>query len=158
MWFIYPDLDHDYYWSDNFSCKFFIVLAKAGFITIGYVNEEVPIILPQLQTHYALLEHKDLHISHHVKKLLQKSQLPKKLPLKSLLQNQQQKLPQSPPPLQHPGLSRHLTLQLPGLSLRAHAHKENTGTGDGYCILKSLCVGLKYKRVLLVSTRFFFCE
>ncbi len=68
---IYPDLDHDYYWSDNFSCKFFIVLAKAGFITIGYVNEEVPIILPQLQTHYALLEHKDLHISHHVKKLLQ---------------------------------------------------------------------------------------
>ena len=70
---IYPDLDHDYYWSDNFSCKFFIVLAKAGFITIGYVNEEVPIILPQLQTHYALLEHKDLHISQHVKKLLQKN-------------------------------------------------------------------------------------
>ena len=70
---IYPDLDHDYYWSDNFSCKFFIVLAKAGFITIGYVNEAVPIILPQLQTHYALLEHKDLHISQHVKKLLQKS-------------------------------------------------------------------------------------
>ena len=70
---IYPDLDHDYYWSDDFSCKFFIVLAKAGFITIGYVNEEVPIILHQLQTHYALLEHKDLHVSHHVKKLLQKN-------------------------------------------------------------------------------------
>ena len=70
---IYPDLDHDYYWSDNFSCKFFIVLAKAGFITIGYVHRGNNILLPQIQTHYALLEHKDLHISHHVKKLLQKN-------------------------------------------------------------------------------------
>ena len=69
---IYKDLEHDYYWSDDFSCEFYITLAKAGFITIGYVHRGNNILLPQIQTHYALLEHKDLHISHHIKKLLQK--------------------------------------------------------------------------------------
>jgi len=68
---IYPDLEHDYYWSDDFSCEFYSALAKAGFITIGYVHRGNNILLPQIQTHYALLEHKDLHISQHVKKLLQ---------------------------------------------------------------------------------------
>ena len=69
---IYKDLEHDYYWSDDFSCEFYIALAKSGFITIGYVHRGNNILLPQIQTHYALLEHKDLHISQHVKKLLQK--------------------------------------------------------------------------------------
>ena len=68
---IYADLDHDYYWSDDFSPQFYITLAKLGFITVAMEDEEKLILLPQIQTHYALLEHKDLHISHHVKKLLQ---------------------------------------------------------------------------------------
>ncbi len=68
---IYADLNHDYYWSDDFSPQFYITLAKLGFITVAMEDEEKLILLPQIQTHYALLEHKDLHISHHVKKLLQ---------------------------------------------------------------------------------------
>ena len=70
---IYADLNHDYYWSDDFSPQFYITLAKLGFITVAMEDEEKLILLPQIQTHYALLEHKDLHISHHVKKLLQSS-------------------------------------------------------------------------------------
>ncbi len=68
---IYADLDHDYYWSDDFSLEFYITLAKLGFISIAIKYEGKKLLLPQIQTHYALLEHKDLHISHHVKKLLQ---------------------------------------------------------------------------------------
>lgn len=68
---IYANLSHDYYWSDDFSPQFYITLAKLGFITVAMEDEEKLILLPQIQTHYALLEHKDLHISHHVKKLLQ---------------------------------------------------------------------------------------
>ena len=68
---IYADLNHDYYWSDDFSPQFYITLAKLGFISIAIKYEGKKLLLPQIQTHYALLEHKDLHISHHVKKLLQ---------------------------------------------------------------------------------------
>ncbi len=68
---IYADLDHDYYWSDDFSPQSYITLAKLGFISIAIKYEGKKLLLPQVQTHYALLEHKDLHISHHVKKLLQ---------------------------------------------------------------------------------------
>ena len=42
---IYKDLEHDYYWSDDFSCEFYITLAKAGFITIGYVHRGNNILL-----------------------------------------------------------------------------------------------------------------
>jgi len=70
---IYPDLSKDYYWSDDFSCHFFIELAKAGFITIGLKYNEHELLLPQIQTHYALLEHQSLHVSHHSQKLLRKS-------------------------------------------------------------------------------------
>ena len=68
---IYADLNHDYYWSDDFSPQFYITLAELGFISIAIKYEGQKLLLPQIQTHYALLEHKDLHISHHVKKLLQ---------------------------------------------------------------------------------------
>jgi hypothetical protein len=69
---IYPDLSKDYYWSDDFTTKFYIELAKAGFITIGLEYQESQLLLPQIQFHYALLEHKDLHISRHIQKLLHK--------------------------------------------------------------------------------------
>jgi len=67
---IYADLSHDYYWSDDYSVEFYITLAQLGFITIAIKYEGQELLLPQIQTHYALLEHKDQHISHHVKKLL----------------------------------------------------------------------------------------
>lgn len=67
---IYADLSHDYYWSDDFSPEFYIALAKAGFITIGIEHQGHLLLLPQIQREYAVLEHHDLHISTHVKKLL----------------------------------------------------------------------------------------
>ena len=71
---IYPDLEHDYYWSDDFSPAFYIALAKAGFITVGIEHQGVELLLPQIQRHYALLNHTELHISKHVTKLLQKKE------------------------------------------------------------------------------------
>lgn len=67
---IYDDKHHDYYWSDDFSTELYITLAKKGFITVGLEHEGQDFLLPQIQTHYALLDHKDLHISRHVQKLL----------------------------------------------------------------------------------------
>jgi len=67
---IMQDIKHDYYWSDDFSAEFYMALAKAGFISVGIEHQGMELLLPQLQTHYALLEHQDLHLSHHVQKLL----------------------------------------------------------------------------------------
>ncbi len=67
---IFDDTEHDYYWSDDFSTDFYIALAKAGFISVGIEHQGMELLLPQLQFFYALLDHQDLHVSHHVKKLL----------------------------------------------------------------------------------------
>lgn len=67
---IYTTPEYDYYWSDDFSSQFYIDLAKRGFITIDIMYDGEEYLLPEMQASYALLEHKDIHISHHVKKLL----------------------------------------------------------------------------------------
>lgn len=67
---IYTIPEYDYYWSEDFSPQFYIDLAKRGFITIDIMDEREEYLLPEMQAAYALLEHKDLHVSHHVKKLL----------------------------------------------------------------------------------------
>ncbi|NBK99894.1 MAG: GNAT family N-acetyltransferase [Erysipelotrichia bacterium] len=67
---IYDDEEYDYYWSDDFSPELYITLAQAGFITVGLEHQGQEVLLPQIQTHYALLEHINLHMSHHVQKLL----------------------------------------------------------------------------------------
>jgi len=73
--FIYSNMFANYYWSDDFSAKYYIAQAKAGFIAVteNYKNQEL--LIPEIQFNYALLDFKDLHISRKVKKLLKKDNL-----------------------------------------------------------------------------------
>jgi hypothetical protein len=47
--FIYPDMFKNYYWSDDFSAKYYIAKAKAGFIAITDYYEEEELLLPEIQ-------------------------------------------------------------------------------------------------------------
>ena len=69
---IYPNMYKNYYWSDDFSAKYYIAQAKAGFIAVTDTYEEEELLLPEIQFSYALLDFKDLHISKKLKKLLKK--------------------------------------------------------------------------------------
>jgi len=69
---IYPNMYKNYYWSDDFSPKYYIAQAKAGFIAVTDTYEEEELLLPEIQFSYALLDFKDLHISKKLKKLLKK--------------------------------------------------------------------------------------
>lgn len=71
--YIYPNLDNNYYWSDNFDAKFYIQLAKAGFITVTYKADDKIILLPEIQREYAILDFENLKIPKKVKKLLDKN-------------------------------------------------------------------------------------
>lgn len=68
--YIYPNMNVDYYWSDDFSPEMYIALARAGFISITHRSDERVVLLPEMQTEYAVLDFSNLHISKNVKKLL----------------------------------------------------------------------------------------
>lgn len=69
--YIYPNMELNYYWSDDFSPDFYAKLAHAGFITTSMydINEQL-VLLPEIQFEYAVLDFENLHISKKVKKLL----------------------------------------------------------------------------------------
>ena len=67
---IYPNMYKNYYWSDDFSAKYYIAQAKAGFIAVTDSYEDEELLLPEIQFSYALLDFKDLHISKNVNRLL----------------------------------------------------------------------------------------
>jgi len=66
-------MTNSYYWSDDWSEEFYIELAKAGFISTTHETKDGLILLPELQTDYAILDFNNLHISHNVKKLMDES-------------------------------------------------------------------------------------
>lgn len=68
------NLTNNYYWADDWSCEFYIRLAKKGFISTSYDTNGGLVLLPELQYDYALLDFKDLHISKKVKKILDKNE------------------------------------------------------------------------------------
>lgn len=68
------NMDNSYYWSDNWSCEFYIELAQAGFINTSYDTKDGLLLLPELQFDYAILDFKNLHISKKVKKLINKNE------------------------------------------------------------------------------------
>jgi len=73
---LYPDLRRTFYWSDDWSPDLYVALARAGFISIAYQHRDIGcILLPELQRSYAALEWEDLHISRHVRKLLDSGRL-----------------------------------------------------------------------------------
>ena len=67
---IYPNKRVNYYWSDDFSPQMYIALAKAGFISVTHLHEDQLLLLPEMQTLYAVLDFKDLRISKSANKLL----------------------------------------------------------------------------------------
>ncbi len=67
---IYPNLEHNYYWSDDWSCEFYILLAYCGFISVSFSTDEELVLLPEIQKEYALLDFEDLHISKKVQKFI----------------------------------------------------------------------------------------
>ncbi len=73
--FIYPNKELNYYVSDDFSCEFYILLAKAGFISVSHILDDKQYLLPEMQFEYSVLEFQDLHISKKVNKLLKQTSL-----------------------------------------------------------------------------------
>ncbi len=67
---IYPNMFKNYYWSDDFSAKNYVALAKAGFISVTEEYRGEEFLIPEIQYKYALLDFEDLHISKKVKRLL----------------------------------------------------------------------------------------
>ncbi len=72
---IYANKEKNYYWSDDFSAKFYIAQAKAGFIAVTMEHEDQVILAPEIQKSYAVLHFKDLHVSRKVKKLIKEKNL-----------------------------------------------------------------------------------
>ncbi|OCL84071.1 hypothetical protein [Arcobacter porcinus] len=70
--YLYENLEENYYLSDDFSLDFYILLAKAGFISTSIFIENKFYLLPEIQFEYAILDFKNLHISKKVNNLLKK--------------------------------------------------------------------------------------
>lgn len=73
-YYVYPNIDIDYYWSDDFSPQMYIALSQAGFISITHEHNDQILLLPEMQRSYAVLDFKDLHISKKVSNLLANKQ------------------------------------------------------------------------------------
>lgn len=71
--YIYPNLELNYYYNEEFDEKFYIDLALKGFITIWYEENGIEYLLPEMQYEYAVLDFEQLHISKKVTKLLKQN-------------------------------------------------------------------------------------
>ena len=60
---IYANEKVNYYFSDNFDCEFYIKLARAGFISVSHIEDNIQYLLPEMQFEYAVLDFENLHIS-----------------------------------------------------------------------------------------------
>ena len=73
---IYPNMDVSYYWSDCWTPEFYRSLAKRGFISVAMDHESLgSLLLPEMQKSYALLDWHNLHVSGHVRKILNRGSL-----------------------------------------------------------------------------------
>jgi len=75
---VYPTRDIRYYWSDAWDPLFYADLARAGFISVAMDIERFgPVLLPEIQSAYAVLDWENLHISGHIRKILNRGALEK---------------------------------------------------------------------------------
>lgn len=73
---IASDLRHAHYWSEDWSPDFYVALARAGFISTATKHPDIgSVLIPELQTAYAVLDYHDLHLSRNVAKLLRSGRL-----------------------------------------------------------------------------------
>jgi Leu/Phe-tRNA-protein transferase len=59
------------YWSDDWSPDFYRLLARTGFINIAHEHDELgPVLLPEMQAAYAVLDWPNLHLSRSMRRWL----------------------------------------------------------------------------------------
>lgn len=68
--YIYPNMEENYYWSNDFSNEFYIKAAKCGFITTSMYKNNEFFLLPEIQFDYAIMDFKNIKIPKKVSKLL----------------------------------------------------------------------------------------
>ncbi|MGB0580661.1 MAG: GNAT family N-acetyltransferase, partial [Limisphaerales bacterium] len=57
------EADFDFYWTSDWSPEFYIELATAGFISVAHDFGGMQLLLPQIQSAYAVLDWENLHVS-----------------------------------------------------------------------------------------------
>jgi Leu/Phe-tRNA-protein transferase len=66
---------YEYFYTDDWSPEFYRTQAKLGFIAITEVISDYTFLAPQLQSEYAILDWKNLHISKKIKKIMNSSRI-----------------------------------------------------------------------------------
>lgn len=73
---IYPEMAQVYYWSEDWEPDFYVALARAGFISISFDHPELgPLLIPEMQKSYAVLDWGSLHVSRKLRKLMRSQRL-----------------------------------------------------------------------------------
>lgn len=73
---IYPTLELECFWTDDWSPQMFRRFLLAGFLTISApLPDRAPVLLAQLHTEYSMLDWPNLHLSRKVKRLVRRGTL-----------------------------------------------------------------------------------
>lgn len=73
---IYPNLRQTLYWTDRWEPALYMALARAGFISIAHVDADLgDLLIPELQTAYAVLDWENLHVSRQVRRILRSGRM-----------------------------------------------------------------------------------
>jgi len=72
---LYPDLKRSLYYSPLWEPEWYVALARAGFISIAWESDGLELLLPELQTAYAVLEWNRRRCSRAVRRLLRRGEL-----------------------------------------------------------------------------------
>ena len=72
---IYENTFQHYYWSDDFSAKYYVAQAKAGFIAVSMERDGKLYLTLEIQKEYAILDFQSLHVSKKVKRLIARKNL-----------------------------------------------------------------------------------
>lgn len=63
----------DFYWTSDWSPEFYVELAKAGFISVAHEFGVMHLLLPQIQSAYAVLDWENLHVSRSTRRWMRSS-------------------------------------------------------------------------------------
>ena len=67
---VLSDMSRSHYWTDVWDPSFYVALAREGFISIAHEHADFgPVLLPELQCSYAVLDWANLHQSRNVRRL-----------------------------------------------------------------------------------------
>ena len=73
---IYPRTEQTLFWSDSWDPAYYVAAARAGFISISVVHpEHGPILIPELQENYAILDWENLHRSRNLARIMRSGRM-----------------------------------------------------------------------------------